>query len=78
VNNPDDEQVTVHNSAYAAAQDSDAIILVTEWDEFIDYDYQRIFLSMRKPAYLFDGRNILDHAKLKTIGFLVEAVGKQI
>jgi UDPglucose 6-dehydrogenase len=35
---------------------------LTEWDEFIHYDWQKIFDAMQKPAFFFDGRNILDAA----------------
>ena len=45
-------------------------------DEFKSYDYQKIFDLMMKPAFLFDGRNILDHGKLRQIGFEVEGIGK--
>lgn len=61
---------------YEAAKDSYAIAVITEWDEFKDYDWQRIYDNMIKPAYVFDGRNILDHDKLRKIGFKVQAIGK--
>lgn len=70
------EFVNVHGNPYSAAVDADAIVICTEWDEFINLDYERIFASMRKPAFLFDGRLILDHAKLTSIGFHVESIGK--
>jgi len=54
-----------------------AIVILTEWDEFKNYDYKAIFETMPKPAFLFDGRNILDHTKLSDIGFEVHAVGKK-
>lgn len=68
--------VTIHPSAYSAAKDADAIVIVTEWDEFKTLDYQQIFNDMKKPAFIFDGRLILDAAKLRDIGFHVEAIGK--
>ena len=49
---------------------------MTEWDEFKALDYTKIFAAMEKPAFLFDGRNILDLAKLKALGFRVSGVGK--
>ena len=61
---------------YTAAAGSHAIALMTEWDEFKTLDYKRLFDSMEKPAFLFDGRNILDHKALKAIGFEVHAIGK--
>jgi UDPglucose 6-dehydrogenase len=50
--------------------------VVTEWKIYADLDYERIFRSMTKPASIFDGRNILDHAKLHKIGFNVYPTGK--
>ena len=50
-----------------AARDAHAICVLTEWDEFKAYDYQAIYDSMVKPAFIFDGRNILDHAKLRWV-----------
>ncbi|HHN48662.1 MAG TPA: UDP-glucose 6-dehydrogenase [Bacteroidales bacterium] len=62
---------------YEACTDAHAIAILTEWDEFTTYDWQRIYESMKKPAFLFDGRNILDHKQLRTIGFKVYAIGKE-
>eukprot|EP00887_Chlorella_sp_A99_P001010 scaffold5.g1010.t1 len=70
--------VAIAEDPYDAAQDSHAICVLTEWDEFKEYDYQRIFDSMTKPAFIFDGRNVLDHAKLREIGFVVYALGKPL
>ena len=61
---------------YEAAKGAYAIAVITEWDEFKDYDWQKIYDNMMKPAYIFDGRNILDHNKLREIGFKVRAIGK--
>lgn len=61
-----------------AARDAHAICVLTEWDEFKAYDYQAIYDSMVKPAFIFDGRNVLDHAKLREIGFIVYAIGKPL
>lgn len=61
---------------YTAADGAHAIAIMTEWDEFKTYDYERLFASMKKPAFIFDGRNVLDHAKLRQIGFEVYAIGK--
>lgn len=72
-----DKHVKVFTSAYEAAEDADAVIILTEWDEFKTLDYASIFKSMRKPAYIFDGRLILDVGKLQDIGFNVEVIGTQ-
>lgn len=61
---------------YEAAKEADAIAVMTEWDLYKTLDYQKLFNSMRKPAFLFDGRNILDHNELMSIGFEVHAIGK--
>ena len=63
---------------YEACKGAHAILVMTEWDMFKDLDYQRIFDSMVKPAFVFDGRNILDHKKLKEIGFQVYAIGQTV
>jgi len=65
-----------NEDVYAVAANSHALAVVTEWDEFKTLDYERIFKSMVKPAFIFDGRNILDHAALRKIGFEVHAIGK--
>lgn len=64
------------SSAVEAATGAHAIAILTEWDEFTTYDYSKIYEVMSKPAFLFDGRNIVDHAALRKIGFEVYAIGK--
>jgi len=71
-----DENVITSESALAACEGSHAIAVLTEWDEFKTLDYEKIYASMSKPAFIFDGRNILDHDKLREIGFEVHAIGK--
>lgn len=61
---------------YEACLNAHAVALLTEWDEFKTYDWQRIYVGMMKPAFIFDGRNILDHKMLGEIGFKVKAIGK--
>ncbi|TFJ86849.1 hypothetical protein NSK_001937 [Nannochloropsis salina CCMP1776] len=70
------ELVITAECPYEAAKGAHAIAILTEWDEFKNYDYQRIYDSMAKPAFIFDGRNILDQAKLGQIGFEHYAIGK--
>lgn len=67
--------VEVFNDPYEACKDSHAILVLTEWDEFKKYDYKKIFDSMEKPAWIFDGRIILDENELKKIGFKVYQIG---
>ncbi len=70
------EKLTMEKDPYEAAKDAHAIAVITEWDEFVTYDWQRLYDSMKKPAFVFDGRNILDREALRSIGFEVYALGK--
>lgn len=67
---------TMEASALAAATGAHAIAVVTEWDEFATYDYQALYDVMAKPAFVFDGRNVLDHRALRAIGFEVYVIGR--
>ncbi|VDN58994.1 unnamed protein product [Dracunculus medinensis] len=67
--------VTVAADPYEAAVDSHALVILTEWDEFRDYDYRRLYNSMKQPASIFDGRLIIDQKKMREIGFRVFAIG---
>lgn len=60
---------------YEAARDANAIAVMTEWEDYKHLDYERIYKSMKKPAFIFDGRNILDHQKLYKTGFNVYPLG---
>ena len=72
------KSITCCADAYKAAKDAHAVCILTEWDEFKALDWGKIYESMVKPAFVFDGRNILDHAKLKDIGFIVYALGQPL
>jgi UDPglucose 6-dehydrogenase len=61
---------------YAAARGAHAIALLTDWREYRDLDYERVHASMEKPAFLFDGRNLLDAERLHAIGFNVYSIGR--
>lgn len=71
-----DENLQVFDNAYAAAQDAHAIAVMTEWDEFKTLDFSRLIEAMPQPAFIFDGRNTLDHEALRKLGFGVHAIGK--
>ena len=71
-----DEKVTYIDDSYEAASGSHAIAIMTEWELYRDLDYEKIYQSMVKPAFIFDGRNIIDHKKLYEIGFNVYPIGK--
>ena len=60
---------------YEACQNAHAIAVLTEWDEFATYDWQKIYDSMQKPAFIFDGRNLLNGSALQAIGFVYQAIG---
>lgn len=68
--------VKVCASATEAAEGARAILVLTDWDEFLAVDMGRVYSMMSKPAWVFDGRNLLDHEELRRIGFLVRGVGK--
>jgi UDPglucose 6-dehydrogenase len=70
--------LVISKSALEACKEAHGVAVLTEWDEFKDLDYQKIYDGMLKPAFLFDGRNILPHAKLKQIGFRLFAIGKHV
>ena len=65
-------------SAAQAAAGAHALLVLTEWDEFRKLDFEAIYKSMVKPAWIFDGRSLLDHAKLREIGFKVYSIGKPL
>ena len=67
--------VKSYSDPYEACQDAHAIAVLTEWDEFKTYDWQRIYDAMKKPAFIFDGRNLLNAKELETIGFVYQGVG---
>ncbi|XP_076445963.1 UDP-glucose 6-dehydrogenase-like isoform X2 [Babylonia areolata] len=72
------ELLTICPDAYTAAANSHALVICTEWDEFANLDYRDIYDKMLKPAFIFDGRLILDHTALQEIGFNVEVIGKRL
>ena len=71
-----DEGVKYIEDPYEAAKGAHALVLLTEWSEYCDLDFQKIYDNMKKPAFIFDGRNHLNHRKLFEIGFNVYPVGK--
>jgi len=70
------DKVIFEPDPYAAAKEAHAIAVLTEWSLFSDLDYKKIYDGMIKPAFLFDGRNILDHKQLYETGFNVYPLGK--
>ena len=72
----DNELVTYCVNAYEATKDAHAILILTEWDEFKALDFKKIYDDMHQPAFLFDGRNLLDLETLQAIGFEASGIGK--
>jgi UDPglucose 6-dehydrogenase len=70
--------LVVVKSAAEACQGAHGVAILTEWDEFKTLEFKKIHEGMNKPAFVFDGRNILPHAKLREIGFKVFAIGKPV
>jgi len=72
------KQVSIADSAYSACAGADAVVICTEWDDFrsTHLDYKKIYDSMNKPAFIFDGRLILNQKELEAIGFHVETIGR--
>jgi len=68
--------VSYCKDAYEATKDAHAILILTEWDEFKALDFQKIYDQMQLPAFLFDGRNLLDLEALREIGFEASGIGK--
>ncbi|KAL9083826.1 MAG: hypothetical protein Q9159_005551 [Coniocarpon cinnabarinum] len=87
------KHVVIAEDPYAAARDAHAVVVLTEWDDFKvsstpkrgsvgttgrqPVDWQQVFSLMTKPSFVFDGRNVLDHAALEQMGFNVECIGKR-
>ena len=69
-------KVSYVEEPYEASSGCDAIAVMTEWEIYANLDFEKIFQSMIKPAFIFDGRNILDHKRLFEIGFNVFPIGK--
>ncbi|KAL9246340.1 hypothetical protein vseg_019887 [Gypsophila vaccaria] len=72
------KQLDVVWDAYEATKDAHAVCILTEWDEFKKLDYEKMYNSMQKPAFIFDGRNVVDAEKMRKIGFIVYSIGKPL
>jgi len=70
------DQIEFEEDPYAAAAGAHALAVLTDWNLYKELDFQRIYDNMQKPAFLFDGRNMLDHDALFEIGFEVYSIGK--
>lgn len=69
------EGLKIETSPYACAMGVHAIVIMTDWDEFLTYRYDEIWTNCARPAFVFDGRNCLDHKLLRSYGFDVHGLG---
>ena len=70
--------VKVVNDPYQAMDDAHAVAVLTEWDEFKTYDWQKVYEGMKKPAFLFDGRNVVNRKEIEVLGFSFQGVGREL
>lgn len=68
-------KLSIETDAYLACAGAHALVVLTDWDEFKRLDYARIYGSMKRPCFAFDGRCVLDAPALRAIGFSVRAIG---
>ena len=68
--------VLLTENALEAANQAQAMVLITEWAEFVDADWRDIARSMRPPRFIFDGRNALDASEMQRLGFEYIGVGR--
>ena len=73
---PHGDLVAFEPDPYKAVEGADAVAVLTDWRQFAELDWARVFSLMRKPAFVFDGRNCLDRKALFDLGFHVRAIGK--
>jgi len=71
-----EKKIKVSETAFDAAKGTDAVIVLTEWEQFNNLDWELIFQVMRKPAWVFDSRNYLDKNHLSKVGFKVWTLGQ--
>lgn len=69
-------RLIIHSDPYLAMQNAHAVAILTEWDEFKGYDWAKVYEKMLKPAFIFDGRNLLGQQKMAKIGFSYKGIGK--
>lgn len=70
------KQVTICPSAIEACKNAEAIVIATEWKEFKEIAWEEVYTSMNKPAFVFDGRLLVDAERLTKIGFKVTSIGR--
>ena len=75
---PEDNRrlLKVSNDPMDATKEAHAVAILTEWDEFKTYDWKSIYEQMLKPAFVFDGRRLLDNEVMDSIGFNYYKIGQ--
>lgn len=69
------DRITICADAMQACHVADAVAILTEWDEFRELDYGAMLQKMRRPAFLFDGRNVVDLEAMRRLGFEASGIG---
>lgn len=72
----DETAIAFADSAYEAVHDADAVLVLTDWEEFLSLDFNRIYRELRQPI-LFDGRNLYDPGQMKSLGFSYFSLGRE-
>jgi len=71
------EHLKVANDPYEVCKGAHAVAILTEWDEFLELDWEKIYQSMNKPAFVFDGRMLLNAKTMKDIGYKYYVIGSE-
>ncbi|WP_372473110.1 nucleotide sugar dehydrogenase [Capnocytophaga sp. ARDL2] len=69
-------KIKVYTSINQLFDDAHAVVILTEWDEFVSYDWKSIYQQMEQPSFVFDGRNLLKNNDLNSIGFRYFGIGR--
>jgi UDPglucose 6-dehydrogenase len=70
------KSVTIYKSSLEACEAAEAVVIATEWKEFQQIDWNSVYEKMSKPAFVFDGRLLVDAESLRKIGFKVATIGR--
>lgn len=73
--NENEERLKIAEDYLTTCKNAHAVVILTEWEEFKNYDWQAIYANMNKPAFVFDGRNLLNKIKIEAIGFKYFGIG---
>ena len=62
-------------SNYEAIEDADALVVVTDWNEYRHPDFNRMKAAMKSPVVI-DGRNLYNREKMRSLGFVYDSIGR--